>query len=119
MELDLARLPGCVPVEMLGGAAFPPIGQLPYLLTLPPYGFYWFLLVSKDRDARLAHAAAGAAAGLRTFVLRKDVSRDPGAAASAGSWSGRCCPPICRSAAGSPGRTIIAVRANRLEQHVA
>ena len=23
---------------------FPPIGQLTYLLTLPPYGFYWFLL---------------------------------------------------------------------------
>ena len=21
---------------------FPPIGELPYLLTLPPYGFYWF-----------------------------------------------------------------------------
>src|SRR5690606_11598917 len=35
---------GRVPVEMIGGATFPPIGQLPYLLTLPPYGFYWFLL---------------------------------------------------------------------------
>src|ERR1041384_4599456 len=37
-----------VPVEMIGGAAFPPIGQLPYLLTLPPYGFYWFLLAPKS-----------------------------------------------------------------------
>ena len=34
---------GRVPVEMLGDSLFPPIGQLPYLLTLPPYGFYWFL----------------------------------------------------------------------------
>src|SRR5258708_33385995 len=29
---------------MLGDSVFPPIGQLPYLLTLPPYGFYWFEL---------------------------------------------------------------------------
>ena len=34
---------------MLGGAAFPPIGQLPYLLTLPPYGFYWFVLAPLAR----------------------------------------------------------------------
>jgi maltose alpha-D-glucosyltransferase/alpha-amylase len=44
VQLDLSGFEACVPVEMLGGAAFPPIGQLAYLLTLPPYGFYWFLL---------------------------------------------------------------------------
>jgi maltose alpha-D-glucosyltransferase/alpha-amylase len=44
VELDLAAFEGRVPVEMVGGSAFPPIGKLPYLLTLPPYGFYWFLL---------------------------------------------------------------------------
>jgi maltose alpha-D-glucosyltransferase/alpha-amylase len=44
VELDLTQFEACVPVEMVGGAAFPPIGRLPYLLTLPPYGFYWFLL---------------------------------------------------------------------------
>jgi maltose alpha-D-glucosyltransferase/alpha-amylase len=44
VELDLSAFAGRVPVEMIGGATFPPIGQLPYLLTLPPYGFYWFLL---------------------------------------------------------------------------
>src|SRR5690349_14805697 len=42
VELDLAVHAGSVPVEMVGGSAFPPIGQLPYLLTLPPYAFYWF-----------------------------------------------------------------------------
>ena len=26
------------------GTDFPPIGDLPYLLTLPAYGFYWFQL---------------------------------------------------------------------------
>jgi maltose alpha-D-glucosyltransferase/alpha-amylase len=44
VELELSAYNGYVPVEMLGGSAFPPIGQLSYLLTLPPYGFYWFLL---------------------------------------------------------------------------
>jgi maltose alpha-D-glucosyltransferase/alpha-amylase len=31
-----------VPVELTGGVRFPPIGELPYLLTLPGHGFYWF-----------------------------------------------------------------------------
>jgi maltose alpha-D-glucosyltransferase/alpha-amylase len=44
VELDLSSLAGHVPVEMLGDSIFPPIGQLPYLLTLPPFGFYWFTL---------------------------------------------------------------------------
>ena len=38
---------GRVPVEMMGRTAFPPIGELPYLLTLPGYGFYWFLLTTE------------------------------------------------------------------------
>ena len=45
-ELELSQYAGMVPVEMVGGSAFPPIGQLSYLLTLPPYGFYWFQLAS-------------------------------------------------------------------------
>ena len=40
--LDLSELKGSTPVELTGGSAFPPIGDLPYLLTLPAYGFYWF-----------------------------------------------------------------------------
>jgi maltose alpha-D-glucosyltransferase/alpha-amylase len=45
VELDLSEFQRAVPVEMLGGEPFPPIGELPYLLTLPPYGFLWFRLV--------------------------------------------------------------------------
>ncbi|WP_454674088.1 maltose alpha-D-glucosyltransferase [Achromobacter pestifer] len=41
VELQLQEFNGRVPVEMLGGTPFPAIGDLPYLLTLPPYGFYW------------------------------------------------------------------------------
>jgi maltose alpha-D-glucosyltransferase/alpha-amylase len=44
VELDLRRFSGRVPVELLGGTPFPPIGELPYFLTLASYGFYWFAL---------------------------------------------------------------------------
>jgi maltose alpha-D-glucosyltransferase/alpha-amylase len=47
VELDLSGFAGRVPVEMIGGSAFPPIGQMTYLLTLPPYGFYWFVLATQ------------------------------------------------------------------------
>jgi maltose alpha-D-glucosyltransferase / alpha-amylase len=46
VELDLSARQGAVPVEMFGHNAFPPIGELPYFLTLGPHGFYWFLLAS-------------------------------------------------------------------------
>ena len=42
VELDLHQFSGSQPVEMLGGVEFPAIGELPYLLTLAGYGFYWF-----------------------------------------------------------------------------
>ena len=44
VELDLSRFKGRVPVELVGRSPFPPIGDLTYLLTLPAYGFYWFVL---------------------------------------------------------------------------
>ena len=43
-ELDLKKLQGYIPIEMFGGNPFPRIGELPYLLTLGPYQFYWFRL---------------------------------------------------------------------------
>jgi maltose alpha-D-glucosyltransferase/alpha-amylase len=46
VELDLSRFRGRVPVEMLGHTPFPPVGELPYLLTLPGHGFYWFRLAT-------------------------------------------------------------------------
>ena len=47
VELDLSRYSGRVPVEMIGGTSFPPLGELPYFLTLPPHGFYWFRLATE------------------------------------------------------------------------
>ncbi len=44
-ELMLASMAGRVPIELTGRIPFPEIGELPYFITLPPYGFYWFTLV--------------------------------------------------------------------------
>ncbi len=57
MELDLAAFNGRVPVEMMGATPFPAIGTLTYLLTLPPYGFYWFVL-SEDAHPPAWHVTA-------------------------------------------------------------
>jgi maltose alpha-D-glucosyltransferase/alpha-amylase len=43
-ELDLREFDGWTPVEMIGRTEFPPIGQLPYFLTLGPHAFFWFQL---------------------------------------------------------------------------
>ncbi|MCQ8783771.1 maltose alpha-D-glucosyltransferase [Mangrovibrevibacter kandeliae] len=46
VEIDLSEFQGCMPVEMLGQSAFPPIGAGPYILSLPAFGFFWFELTS-------------------------------------------------------------------------
>ncbi|MGA7865776.1 MAG: maltose alpha-D-glucosyltransferase [Stellaceae bacterium] len=51
VELDLSDWRGRQPVELLGRSAFPPIGELPYLLTLQPYSFFWFELLSTAAEA--------------------------------------------------------------------
>ncbi|QQZ38089.1 maltose alpha-D-glucosyltransferase [Pseudomonas sp. SK2] len=70
-ELELSPYADMVPVEMLGGSAFPPIGQLPFLLTLPPYAFYWFLLTSHDRMPSWHIQPSEGLPELTTLVLRK------------------------------------------------
>ena len=51
-QLPLQRWQGMTPVELLGRVPFPPITELPYFVTLPPYGFYWFGLADRP-SARL------------------------------------------------------------------
>ncbi|MFK3907943.1 maltose alpha-D-glucosyltransferase [Pseudomonas monteilii] len=69
-ELDLSAYAERVPVEMLGGSAFPPIGQLPFLLTLAPYGFYWFLLAPRERMPHWHVEPAEGLPELTTLVLK-------------------------------------------------
>jgi maltose alpha-D-glucosyltransferase/alpha-amylase len=44
VELPLQRFDGYAPIELLGRVPFPHIGELPYFITLPPHGFFWFQL---------------------------------------------------------------------------
>jgi maltose alpha-D-glucosyltransferase / alpha-amylase len=44
-ELMLEQLAGKVPIELMGRVPFPPIGELPYFVTLAGHGFFWFELV--------------------------------------------------------------------------
>jgi maltose alpha-D-glucosyltransferase/alpha-amylase len=50
VELDLRRWAGRRPTEMFGRTPFPRIGELPYLLTLAPRGFFWFQLVAPEEE---------------------------------------------------------------------
>jgi maltose alpha-D-glucosyltransferase / alpha-amylase len=53
-ELDLSPWKERVPLEMLGRTRFPAIGELPYMITLAPYGFYWFQLEERDKSEHVA-----------------------------------------------------------------
>ena len=68
VELALEAYKGRVPVEMLGRSAFPPIGDLPYMLTLPAYGFFWFRLAT-DAAPPQWHAERRAVEDLPVLVL--------------------------------------------------
>jgi maltose alpha-D-glucosyltransferase/alpha-amylase len=61
VELDLSAYRGMVAVELFGGKPFPPIGDLPYLLTLGPHAFYWFRLQGRVEGEPAAVEDAGRA----------------------------------------------------------
>jgi maltose alpha-D-glucosyltransferase / alpha-amylase len=46
VELDLSEFRGRRPVELLARSVFPAVGELPYLLTLQAYNFFWFELLA-------------------------------------------------------------------------
>jgi maltose alpha-D-glucosyltransferase/alpha-amylase len=65
-EIDLSPWRGRVPLELLGRTSFPPIRKDPYLITLQPYGFYWFQLCEKlDAEAE----ARATAVEFETLVM--------------------------------------------------
>jgi maltose alpha-D-glucosyltransferase/alpha-amylase len=57
-ELDLSAWKDRIPLEMLGRTRFPAIGELPYMITLAPYGFYWFQLKERDKSEHVAPSVA-------------------------------------------------------------
>ncbi len=59
-ELDLSPLKGMVPVELFGGTRFPPIGELPYFITLGPHTFYWFSIEPQTTIQEIYEAISAA-----------------------------------------------------------
>jgi len=74
VELDLSGFAGRVPVDMVGGSIFPPVGQLTYLLTLPPYGFFWFLLAAEAQLPSWHAPAPEPLPEFATVVVRHDIT---------------------------------------------
>ncbi len=79
VELDMRAHAGAIPIELSGGAAFPRIGDSPYLLTLAPYGFYWFLVTrpagDEEKDELPRLAVHGSWAQLLAPRLRSRLER--------------------------------------------
>ncbi|WP_448206866.1 maltose alpha-D-glucosyltransferase [Azospirillum sp. sgz302134] len=71
VELDLKQFRTRVPVEMLGRTVFPPIGDLPYLLTIPAYGFYWFALAAEAELPTWHETVPEPVPDLLTVVVRE------------------------------------------------
>ncbi|MGI4745428.1 MAG: maltose alpha-D-glucosyltransferase [Janthinobacterium lividum] len=74
VELDLHQFNGRVPVDIIGGSIFPPIGQLTYLLTLPPYGFYWFMLATEQALPSWHTPTPEPLPDLSTIVVRNQLT---------------------------------------------
>ncbi|MFD1744130.1 maltose alpha-D-glucosyltransferase [Rhizobium helianthi] len=74
VELDLAEFQGRVPIELTGMSPFPPIGQLTYLLTLPPFAFYWFQLVAEADGPAWRTEPPEQMPDLQTLVIRRDMT---------------------------------------------
>ena len=74
VELDLSAYVGRVPVDIVGGSVFPPVGQLTYLLTLPPYGFFWFLLAAEAQLPSWHSAPPESLPEYATLVMRAGLA---------------------------------------------
>jgi maltose alpha-D-glucosyltransferase / alpha-amylase len=79
-DLDLSKLEGMVPVEMLGYVEFPTIERTPYRLTLAPYSFLWLQLQPRaeatEAPMDLAeHAPLNATSGWETLFEGQALKR--------------------------------------------
>lgn len=73
VELELSKYKGRVPVELMGRNAFPPIGDLPYFLTLAAHGFFW-LLLSDSAPPPSWHVERLPATELPVLVLSQELA---------------------------------------------
>ena len=91
-----------IPLEMLGRTRFPAIGELPYVVTLAPYGFFWFQLQRARQVA--SQCTPRAVPEFETLVVPVNstwvsLARDAAACSSA-----TCCRAFSRGRAGFPSK---------------
>ena len=86
VELDLARFRGRVPVELLGNSSFPPLGDLPYFLTLPGHGFYWFELSKPTEPTPDDHEDWESATALLNQIVEKHADHPTGGFTALHGW---------------------------------
>ncbi len=111
VELDLRRYEGRRPVELLGGVPFPEIGELPYLLTLAGYGFYWFRLTGRrGHRGRACCCDPGAVPTRSVSTCSCATCRAPGGSAAR---AGRSRSSASRRIGEVPGATGVAARGHR------
>jgi len=73
VDLDLSKLEGMIPVEMLGYVEFPGVTRQPYRFTLAPYSFLWLELQRKAESAEsttisMEHAPFDVTSGWRSLL---------------------------------------------------
>ena len=111
VELDLVALQGPrAGRDARAARAFPPIGELPYLLTLPAHGFYWFRLAADAEPPRWHEERARRATTCRCWCCStagracSAIASCPGASrwprGRARSSSRTCCRASSRRSAG-------------------
>ena len=93
------------PVELFGNTEFPRIGELPYLLTLGPRGFFWFQL-QDPADERLSSRTASRAATCTSSTGSSCWGRSPRSAGSAASRA-TCSMRVCSTPGVVPGEPPI------------
>ncbi len=73
VELDLSRFVGCRPLEMFGQTQFPAVGKTPYVLTVAPHAFYWFVLQREVDGAALTSIVEPPLVKLGTSALSQGL----------------------------------------------
>lgn len=72
-QLDLSLYDGKIPIELIGGTAFPALTKVSYQLTLPPYGFYWFLLVDEAKMPDWYKPPVPSMPELTTIIIKNNL----------------------------------------------
>jgi len=103
VELELDDFRGCIPVELFGRTAFPPIGDRTYQMTLPGYGWFWFLLAPPEEAPAWYMPVPEFAPEYVTLVVRRGMA-DLADGAARASLEREVLPPWIATQRWFPGR---------------